>query len=82
MVAAVVGAAAWQAFTVFKLLLKWLPLTIQGRREQYDCLEERFSRIHDSQFAWQSLPVPVAILSGLKVLLVGLGLVFAIEVIR
>lgn len=82
MVAAVVGAAAWQAFTVFKLLLKWLPLTIQGRRERYDWLEERFSKIHDSRFDWQAFPIGISILSGLKVLLVGLGLVFAIEVIR
>jgi hypothetical protein len=81
MVAAVVGAAAWQAFTVFKLLMRWLPLTIKGRLDEYDAMEKRFSKIHDSQFAWQSFPAPIAILSGLKILLIGLGFVFIRELV-
>ena len=82
MVAIVVGAAAWQTFTVFRLLMRWLPLTIKGRQDEYDAMEKRFSAIHDSRFAWQSFPVPIAILSGLKVLLIGLGIVFGIELVR
>lgn len=82
LVAAVVGAAIWQALIAFKLLMHWLPLTTDGRREEFAAMEERFSKIHDSRFAWQSFPVPIALLSGLKVLLIGLGIVFGIEVIR